>query len=422
MLRRRLVALILILFGLGLAYFDLTDYRPFKLGLDLRGGSHLIYEADTTVLPSDADVGDAMSSLREVIERRVNAFGVGEPLIQVEQVGLGSSAANRLIVELPDVTDLQEALKVIDVTPVLEFRTPIDQGTTTIFIASPLTGRYLKRAQVQFTSQSIGPTISIEFDQTGGELFASLTKKYIGQPVGIFLDGQLLSAPVVREEIKDGRAEISGDFTVEEARTLVRNLNLGALPLPIKLVSTQTIGATLGQEAFDRGVKAGELGLILVAVFMILWYRVNGLIAVLSLAIYVALMLAIFKILSITLTAAGMAGFILSVGMAVDANILIFARIKEEMRHTDNMHDAISHGFTRAWASIRDSNLSSIISAIVLFWFGTSLIKGFALTLAIGVLISMLTAISITRTFLLSIGVRHTNRLNRFLFGSGLTH
>ena len=451
MTRRRIIAVILILFGLGLAYFDLSSLRPFKLGLDLRGGSHLVYQADTSALPAGADIGEAMSSLREVIERRVNTFGVGEPLIQVEQSGLGASEVHRLIVELPGVTDLKEALKVIDVTPVLEFKIERPEGKekdaikkaietaraemakggaitpdpllaeNPDFIPSELTGRYLKRAQVQFNSQSINPTISVEFDQTGGDIFAKLTKENVEKRIGIYLDGQLLSAPVVREEIKDGRAEISGDFTVEEARTLVRNLNLGALPVPIKLVSTETIGATLGQEALDRGVRAGIIGLILVAVFMILWYRVNGLLAVLSLAIYVSLMLAIFKLLPVTLTAAGMAGFILSVGMAVDANILIFARLKEEMRHTDNMHDAIGHGFSRAWASIRDSNLATIISALILFWFGTSLVRGFALTLAIGVLVSMLTAISITRTFLLAIGVHHTNRLNRFLFGSGFS-
>ena len=463
MFRRRFFAVLLILFGLFLAYFDgypflasanpeAWFYRPFKLGLDLRGGSHLVYQADISTLPAAADIGEAMASLKEVIERRVNVFGVSEPLIQVEQAGVGGGGVHRLIVELPGVTDLQEALKVIDVTPVLEFKTERPDGPEKVaiaraieaaraeyekgqpitpspllaqdpdFVLTELTGRYLKRAQVQFSSQSLGPTISIEFDKTGGDLFAKLTQDNINKRIGIYLDGQLLSAPVVREAIKDGQAEISGDFTVEEARTLVRNLNLGALPVPIKLVSTETIGATLGQEALGRGVRAGIIGLLLVAAFMILWYRVNGLLAVLSLGIYVSLMLAIFKLLPVTLTAAGMAGFILSVGMAVDANILIFARLKEEMRQTENMHDAISHGFSRAWASIRDSNLSSIISALILFWFGTSLIKGFALTLAIGVLISMLTAISITRTFLLAIGVHHTNRLNRFLFGSGLGH
>ncbi len=462
MFQRRFFAVLLIIVGLALAYFDIYPllssanpqawfYRPFSLGLDLRGGSHLVYQADTGTLPAGTDIGEAMASLKEVIERRINTFGVSEPLIQVEQAGIGSSGAHRLIVELPGVTDLQEALKVIDVTPVLEFKTERPDGPEKIaiakaietaraeyeknqpitpspllaqdpdFVPTELTGRYLKRAQVQFNSQSIGPAISIEFDKTGGDLFAKLTQDNINKRIGIYLDGKLLSAPVVREAIKDGKAEISGDFTVEEARTLVRNLNLGALPVPIKLVSTETIGATLGQEAFDRGVQAGIIGLLLVAAFMIVWYRVNGLLAVLSLGIYVSIMLAIFKILPVTLTAAGMAGFILSVGMAVDANILIFARLKEEMCHTENMHDAIAHGFSRAWASIRDSNLSTIISAIILFWFGTSLIKGFALTLAIGVLISMLTAISITRTFLLAIGAHHTTRLNRFLFGSGFS-
>mgnify|MGYP001594731154 CR=1 FL=1 len=451
MFQRRFFAVILIIFGLALAYFDLSSYRPFALGLDLRGGSHLVYQADTSTLPAGADIGEAMASLKEVIERRINTFGVSEPLIQVEQAGVGGSGAHRLIVELPGVTDLQEALKVIDVTPVLEFKIERPGGKEKEaileaietaraeyekkgaitpnpllaqdpdFVPTELTGRYLKRAQVQFSNQSIGPTISIEFDQTGGDLFARLTKNNIEKRIGIYLDGQILSAPVVREEIKDGRAEISGNFTVPEARTLVRNLNLGALPVPIKLISTETIGATLGQEALDRGVRSGIIGLLLVAAFMIVWYRVNGLLAVLSLGIYVSIMLAIFKLLPVTLTAAGMAGFILSVGMAVDANILIFARLKEEMRHTDNMHEAISHGFSRAWLSIRDSNLSTIISAVILFWFGTSLVKGFALTLAIGVLVSMLTAISITRTFLLAIGVHHTNRLNRFLFGSGFS-
>ncbi|MEK6821150.1 MAG: protein translocase subunit SecD, partial [archaeon] len=287
MTQRRIFAMILLLFGLGVAYFDgypflasadqtAWIYRPFKLGLDLRGGSHLVYQADTTALPSGADIGEAMSSLREVIEKRVNGFGIGEPLIQAERLGLGVNEVHRLIVELPGVTDLEEALKVIDVTPVLEFkierpdgpgkeairkayetvRAELEEGKAITpnplltedpeFVPTDLTGRYLKRAEVTFNSQAIGPAISIEFDKSGGELFARLTKDNVGKRIGIYLDNRFLSAPVVREEIKDGRAEISGDFTVAEARTLVRNLNLGALPLPIKLVSTETIGATLG--------------------------------------------------------------------------------------------------------------------------------------------------------------------------------
>lgn len=431
MWQRKLISLLIILVAAGIAY--VTYYHgTFRLGLDLRGGSHLVYQADTTGLPA-GDISEAMSSLREVIERRINAFGVAEPLIQVEETGLGAEAKHRLIVELPGVTNLEEAIKLINITPQLEFKvlTPgtdlatlasSTASTSQLFVSSGLTGRYLKHASVQFDQQSINPTISVEFDDEGTKLFAKVTQENVGKPVGIFLDGALISAPSVREAITSGQAQISGQFTVDEARTLSRNLNLGALPVPISLLSTETVGPTLGAEALNRGLRAGLLGLVVVAIFMILWYRLPGLVSVISLAIYVVLMLALFKLFGITLTAAGIAGFILSVGMAVDANILIFARLKEEMKHTDNMPDALGHAFSRAWLSIRDSNLSSIITALILFWFGTSLIKGFALTLAIGVLVSMLTAISITRTFLRSIGSGHTNKLNKFLFGSGLSN
>jgi len=221
---------------------------------------------------------------------------------------------------------------------------------------------------------------------------------------------------VVREEIRDGRAEISGQFTLEEAKILARDLNLGALPVPIKLASTQVIGATLGQEAARRGMEAGMLGLFMVALFIVAWYRLPGLVAVVSLAMYVALMLAIFKLLPVTLTAAGIAGFILSIGIAIDANILIFERLREELADGKGLVEATKEGFARAWTSIRDSNLSSIISATILFWFGTSLIKGFALTLAIGIAVSMFTAITVTRTFLLAAGFRRQTGLTKFLF------
>jgi protein-export membrane protein SecD len=398
------------------------------LGLDLHGGSQLVYQADTAAL-APGDVGEAMSALREVIDRRVNAFGVAEPLVQVETAGFGAVAQNRLVVELPGVTDIKQAIAAIGVTPELDFRVlksgaeetvVLDAPATSTFVRTGLTGRFLKRATVEFGASAAGPSISLEFTKEGATRFAEITKAEIGRPVGIFLDNQLISAPTVRQEIKDGRAEISGQFTVAEAQALTRNLNLGSLPVPIKLISTETIGASLGEAALGSGVYAGLVGFLIVALFMILWYRLPGLVSVVSLSIYVVLMLAIFKFLPVTLTAAGIAGFILSVGMAVDANILIFERLKEELPRSANLLEALERGFSRAWFSIRDSNLSSIISALILFWFGTSLIKGFALTLAIGVVVSMLTAISITRTLLLALGATRITRLNRFLFSSGI--
>lgn len=421
---RRLLASFLVVLFAALGYF-LYRRPDFKLGLDLSGGSHLIYEADTSGLPP-ADVSEAMSSLREVIERRINAFGVAEPLVQVERTGLGAGAKERLIIELPGVTNLAEAMAVIKVTPQLEFKVlPASQDLTATatpeFVASGLTGRFLKHASVEFRPQAISPSISVEFNEEGSRLFAEITAGNVDRPVGIYLDGELISAPIVREPIRDGRAEISGQFTVDEARALARNLNLGALPVPIALVSTETIGPTLGAEALAAGLRAGLLGLAVVAVFMILWYRLPGLVAVLALAIYAVLMLSIFKVFNVTLTAAGIAGFILSIGMALDANVLIFERLKEEIWAGKDIHQAIHEGFSRAWFAIRDSNLSSLISALVLFWFGTALIKGFALTLAMGIVVGMFTAIIVTRTFLLAIAPKHKKPFTKFLFSTGLT-
>lgn len=431
MSRVRILALFLILFGVGLGYAVYSSesstsalwYRPFKLGLDLKGGTHLVYEADTKdILP--ADVPDAMTSLKGVIERRVNLFGVSEALVQTEEVGLGQERIQRLIVDLPGVTDVAEAIKTINKTPVLEFRVvgaSVTTGTSTepVFVASPLTGRYLKRAQVIFNQQAVNPSISVEFSEEGSRLFAELTKNNIDKPIGIFLDGEMISAPTVREEITGGQAEISGQFSVDEAKQLVRDLNLGALPVPISLVSTQTIGATLGEHALDKGIKAGLYGFVIIALFLILWYRLPGLVASVSLAMYVTIMLAIFKLVPITLTAAGIAGFILSMGTAVDANVLIFERLKEELRKGKDLKTAMHDGFDRAWTSIRDSNSATILSSIVLFWFGTASIEGFALTLGTGILVSLFTAITVTRTFLYALGVHHQSALVKFLFGKG---
>lgn len=450
----RLLAVALLVLCGAVGYFDYisetkTDsvlYRPFQLGLDLSGGTHLVYEADTRDV-ADADKKEAMQSLRSVIERRVNIFGVSEPLVQIEQSGLGANAIHRLVVELPGITNIDEALKIIDKTPELDFRLEKNGGisqsdidalskleqsgnaTATVaflnswYLPSGLTGRLVESAEVVFdnSGQGVGgPQVLVKFNNDGASRLTKITTENIGKPLAIFLDGELKSAPVIQDSIANGQALITGDFSIDEAKTLVRDLNLGALPVPIKLISTQTIGATLGEVALAKGVKAGLYGFIILSLFMIFWYRLPGLISVFALTFYVLIMVAIFKLIPVTLSAAGIAGFILSIGVAVDANVLIFERLKEELRGGKRLSDSIKDGFIRAWLSIRDSNLSSLISAIILFWFGTSLIKGFALTLGLGVVVSMFTAIVVTRTWLLALGFEHKNRFLVFLFGNGL--
>lgn len=434
MFKQRIIALLVIVAAVGIGYFvyqtesSNSNYN-FKLGLDLNGGSHLVYQADVSEVAA-GDIASSMEALRNVIERRVNLFGVSEPIVQTESAGLiaGKTIAQKLIVELPGVANIDKAIEMIGKTPLLEFKLvqegPPAAGTTTptlTLIPTGLTGRLLKRAALEF-GQNIGePQVLLNFTDEGKELFAQITKNNVGRVLGIFLDGEPLSLPVVREEIRDGSAVISGAFTPAEAKLLVRDLNYGALPVPIKLLSTQKIGASLGADAVKAGVKAGEIAFIVIAIFLILWYRLPGTVAIVALAIYVVLNLAIFKLIPVTLTAAGIAGFILSVGMAVDANILIFERLKEELRRGRTLQDAIHEGFTRAWTSIRDSNLSSIITAVILFWLAsTSVIKGFALVFGIGVLTSMLTAITVSRTLLLALGVKKENKITRFLFSCGI--
>ncbi len=395
----------------------------------------MVYKADISQIPA-GQVADSMSSLRDVIERRINLFGVSEPVVQVQGSGLISgNTDNELIVDLPGVTDVDKAAKMIGETPLLQFKTESSQIPTATpdkngvlqvnldkaFADTQLTGRYLKRATLEFNPTTNEPVVGLQFDSTGTKLFADITKANVGKVVAIYLDGSPISAPTVKEPILDGTAQISGNFTPEEAKTLVGRLNSGALPVPITLISRQTIGAILGQNAVQAGTKAAIIGFIVVALFLILWYRLPGLIAVLALSIYVSIILALFKLIPVTLTAAGIAGFIISLGIAVDANILIFERVKEEMRAGKTISDAVSAGFTRAWLSIRDSNISTIITAIILFWFGTSLIKGFALVLGMGVLVSMLSAITISRIFFKSMSFAGNGKFARFLFSSGLS-
>ncbi|MCX6731548.1 MAG: protein translocase subunit SecD [Candidatus Parcubacteria bacterium] len=432
MLKYRMIAVIFILAGIALGYFDVLHIfnpesifsKPFKLGLDLRGGVHLVYQADTSQIKPE-EIGNAMSGLRDVLERRINFFGVTEHLIQVEQKGILKTVGNReqrLIVELPGVTDVTQAIKMIGETPFLEFRTenPVVSTTETdpqkAFLPTDLTGRYLSKATLEFNQTTYEPTVLLEFNDEGGKIFSQLTKENVGKRIAIFLDGAPISIPVVREEIPSGKAQITGQFTPADAKTLVQRLNSGALPLPITLISQENIGPTLGEKVLMSGIRAGIYGLILVALFLLLYYRLPGLIAVLALMIYTTIMLDLFKLIPVTLTAAGIAGLILTIGMAVDANILIFERMKEERRQGKALAAAITEGFERAWFSIRDSNVSSLITSVILFWLGTSMVKGFALTLGIGVLVSMFSAITITRTFLLALGVKGEGKLSKFLW------
>lgn len=407
----------------------------FKLGLDLRPGSHLVYKADVSQI-SEGETSSSLDSLRDVIERRVNLFGVAEPLVQLERGGVFGQGDHRLIVELPGVTDVSEAIKMIGQTPVLEFRFVKagmenaqlnEDGSVNLlaFEAPSLTGKNLKRAAVEFANagtQNVATEaqVRVDFDSEGSAIFAELTGKNVGRFMGIFLDGQLQSAPIIREQISGGSAVISGGFAPDQAKLLARNLNFGALPVPIELESTQSVGATLGDKALAAGLKAGIVGLLLVAVFMVLWYRVPGLVSVIALGTYVVLMLALFKLIPVTLTAAGIAGFILSIGLAVDANVLIFERMKEELRGGKDIDDAIGEGFARAWTSIFDSNVAHVIAGVILFWFGSSLIKGFALVFVLGVLISMISAITVSRTFLFALPFIRKGKTGRFLMGSGL--
>lgn len=440
----RYSATLILIAAVAVGYFVYTtsgtDGRfDFKFGLDLSGGTQLLYRADTSTLPQE-QVADSLATLREVIERRVNAFGVGEPVVQTVRGGLLGEGEHRLIVELPGITDVNEAVRLIGETPLLEFKLVKQEfaGNYTLpaqagdaqsvpnpeaFEETGLSGEFLSRAVLEFGSGAglvSEPVVRVDFNSEGARRFAKITRENVGRELAIFLDGALVSAPVIREPITNGTAIISGAFTAEEARALARNLNLGALPVPIELVSTQSIGATLGQDALRAGVFAGLVGFIVLFIFMVAWYRLPGLVAVAALVIYIIAMLALFKLIPVVLTAAGIAGFILSVGLAVDANILIAERMKEEVAAGKKAEYAIREGFARAWTSIRDSNITSILSAVILFWFGTSLIKGFALVFGIGVLVSMLSALVISRTFLLALGVDTEKPLGRLLMRSGL--
>jgi len=452
MTKYRIFALLVLIIGAALAYFvysseiSADSQFKFKYGLDLNGGTHLVYRANVEGIKTE-DVNDAMDVLRQTIEKRVNVFGVSEPLVQVET---GSSFGDskdkhRLIVELPGITDTEEAIAMIGQTPLLEFRllkkdsnTEDLQAKLLLASSSPeeiskiilsaydnpvLTGGNLKRSTLVFDSTSRKPLVSLEFNDEGSKTFAQVTKDNVGKELAIFLDGELISNPVIQQEIVGGTAQINGDFTAEEARDLVNNLNFGALPLPIELINTQTIGATLGQQTLWLGAKALLISIICISIFMIAFYRLPGLVAAVSLVMYTAIMLSLFKFIPVVLTSAGIAGFILSLGMAVDANVLIFERIKEELDNKKQLVSAIKDGFDRAWSSIRDGNITSIIAAVILYWFSdVSLVKGFALVFGLGVIMSMVSAIFVSKTLLLGISKEHLGSFGRFLYSKGITN
>ena len=433
MTRYRVLAALTLIVGFFLTYFvwatqanQTSSYR-FKLGLDLAGGTELVYKADMSQTPS-SDRTDALSALQGVIERRVNMFGVAEPLVQTEEASaLSGTTEDRLIVDLPGVTNIKAAVAALGETPTLEFRlaTTTMIGTTTqvAYMATGLTGRYLASAALQFgsgaTAGLVAPQVVLNFNSDGEKLFEKITSENVGKPLAIFLDGQPISQPVIQEAIPGGQATITGHFTATEARDLVRNLNFGALPVPITLESSSAVGPTLGSVAISAGVKAGIIGFIIIALFMIAWYRLPGLVAVVALIEYVAFMLAIIKAIPVTLTASGIAGLIISVGMAVDANVLIFERTKEELRDGKGAREAVHIGFARAWTAIRDGHLTMIISGVILFWLGTSIVQGFALVFVLGVLASFISAVSLSRVFLLAIVPEHKEGVWKFLMGSG---
>ena len=504
--------------------YNFFDKLKINLGLDLQGGIHLEYKADVSQIEK-GKVGEAMEAVQDVIERRVNAFGVSEPLIYTTKSG----ADNILVVELAGVKDIEEAKSQIKGTPILEFKEESSEKEEDVkipeefltqlnqqrkekaeeilkkvlagedfaqlakensddpgskenggeydfvkkgsfvpeyedvifnknlvdgtiypslvessfgwhiikkiqvrgegddqefksahilfakqtqpepqkeFVSTGLTGKNLKNAKVELQNQGLAePQVGLKFDDEGAKLFAEITKRNLKKQVAIYLDGEIISAPTVQAEITNGEAVITGNFTLEDAKNLVKNLNEGALPVPISLVSQNSVEASLGEISLRESMKAGAMGLGVILIFMIFYYRYLGLVASFSLLIYTALMVTIFKLSvltpwGITFTLSGIAGFILSIGMAVDANILIFERTKEELASGRNVLGSIRQGFERAWPSIRDGNFSTIITSLILIWVGTGFVKGFAVVLIIGVIVSMFTAIVITKTIL----------------------
>ena len=401
---RRLLPLLILAIGLvALAVNVLVLPRPFgdgfietRLGLDLQGGLRGEYRAIGTA--ERPVTQEALGDIRTIIENRINQYGVAEPIVQTQ-------GSDRIVVEIPGVTDQQQVRNLIGSTGRLEFF-PIPDGTT-VGEGQPIPpgleplfgGEELAAARPGF-DETGRRAVEFELNANGAQLFAEYTRQNIGRQFAIVLDGEIVSAPVIQSPITAGRGQISGSFTQAEVNSLVTVLRFGALPLEVEEVSFSSISPTLGLNFLQQSVFAGTIGILLVLAFMLIFYRLPGLVAAVALVFYGLVVFAIFRLVPVTLTLAGVAAFVLSVGMAVDANILIFERTKEELRSGKPLVSAIEAGFNRAWNSIFDSNVSSIITAAILFYFGSAVIRGFALVLIIGVLVSMFTAITVSREML----------------------
>jgi len=403
--RKSLIVLISILVTTTLAGFfvypgnAVSNKLPWHLGLDLVGGSALVYEVDLSNIEPDG-YEDAVAGLKEVIERRVNIFGVSEPKVTSAKKG----DSYQLLVELAGV-DAEDAARQIGKTPVLEFK-EVKAGEDGLpsYTPTDLTGRFLDGAGIAFDQYSNEAIVTLQFNEEGADIFAAVTKRNVGLPLAVFIDGELITAPTVQQEITGGTAQITGGpggFNIEEARNLVENFNAGALSAPINLINQRKVSASAATDSLNKIIFAGLVGTAMILLFMAIYYRGLGIVAGLALIIYTILSLGVFKLVpNFTMTLAGIAGFILSIGMAVDANILIFERTKEELKAGHGKEQSIEEGFKRAWTSIKDSNTSTIITAIILYAFTSSFVKGFALTLGMGVLVSMFSAIFVTRTIL----------------------
>ncbi len=387
----------------------------YKLGLDLQGGTQLTYKVDMTDVRRDQQ-NDAFESARDVIERRVNYLGVSEPTIQTVKI------ANdyRMIIDLPGMSNVSQAISLIGQTAQLTFwegskqkaptstsqTDPLIYGLGQILGSYPLptalTGKDLQKATVVFDKTTSKPQVQLQFTRQGTKYFDEITKRNIGKVVAIALDNQVVSAPVVQTEIPNGTAVITGTFSTDVAKNLSIALNAGALPAPLEVIAQKSVGPSLGISSLHKSMFAALIGFLSIIFFMTYIYRKEGVIACAALFMYTVITLFIYKMIPVTLTLAGIAGFILSIGMAVDANILIFERMREELRHGKPRDIAMKNGFSRAWTSIRDSNITSIITCFILFYFGSGIVRGFALTLFLGIIVSMFSAITITRNLLLT--------------------